>query len=103
MQRVVGAAGLEALLASEKREVVVLYYADWCPYCVDFLRQVAREGLQERVVLVDVSDEDDPAWDDAHLDVVPTLVRYREGAEAGRVDGRMGRGLLVGDLRAFAP
>jgi thioredoxin-like negative regulator of GroEL len=81
---------------------VAVYFADWCPHCTRFLRQLRERGLAGRVKLVDISDDDaDPRWDELSIAVVPTALRWREGRVVERLDGALGRGLEADALERF--
>lgn len=64
--------------------VVVCFCADWCGYCHRFLPHLKR--IHDAWV-VDVSDEDDPLWDQHALRVVPTVVVFEGGVERKRWAG----------------
>jgi thiol-disulfide isomerase/thioredoxin len=83
---------------------VAVFVATWCPFCRRFIDQArGREGelAGREVVLVDVSDEDDPIWERERIDVVPTAVRYEGGREIDREPGVLGRGLPFDKFRDF--
>lgn len=64
--------------------VPVLFSADWCGYCRRFLPHYRRfpEGW-----IVDISDDDDPIWDDLAIRVVPTVILFEDGKPAARWEG----------------
>lgn len=81
--------------------VVVGFLADWCPYCVRFLPELGRLLEEGRtVVCADLSDEDDPLWERFSIDIVPTVLVFRDGREVFRANGVAGVGLTSTDLRA---
>jgi len=49
--------------------------------------------------LVDISDEDNPLWETFKVDIVPTLVGFRDGVAIARKDGIAGAGLGMSDLQ----
>ncbi len=74
---------------AESADEVLLYAAGWCPYSREVLPTflaLARRS-PDSLHLVDLSDVDDPQWDERSIEVVPTLVAYREGVEIGRLRG----------------
>ncbi len=82
--------------------VVVGYLADWCPFCARFapeLEALRREGLT--VLRADLTDEESPLWERFSIEIVPSVLLFRDGKEAFRADGIAGRGLSEGDLRAI--
>ncbi len=79
---------------------VVAFSASWCPFCRDFLRRVVprESSLGAPLLLADLSDEENPLWDRFHIDVVPTLVAFVDGAVAWRIDGLPGAGIRDREL-----
>ncbi len=74
---------------------IVAFLADWCPFCQRFGGPLAAwpppTGIQ--VAVGDVTDLDSTLWDRFAIEVVPTLVGFRDGTVVGRRDGIAGRGL----------
>ncbi len=79
--------------------VLAVFYADWCPFCVSFLSEFERVKSEEfETAEVDLSDWDNPLWEEYKIEVVPTLVAFENGAEIARRDGRRGVGLNSRDI-----
>lgn len=79
----------------------VAFVADWCGFCRSFspdFRALAARGV--RIAFADVTDTGSPLWDRFEIDVVPTVLVFREGRLHGRVDGVAGVGLEPTDLEA---
>lgn len=66
--------------------VPVLFTADWCGYCRRF--EPHFEKLRAGFA-VDVSDDDDPLWDELAIRVVPTVILYENGAPVRRWAGAL--------------
>ena len=49
--------------------------------------------------LVDISAENNPLWETFKVDIVPTLVGFRNGLAIARKDGIAGAGLETSDLK----
>jgi thiol-disulfide isomerase/thioredoxin len=83
--------------------VAVAFLADWCPFCRAFESQfrALEGGVPFALLEGDVTDEESPLWETFHLDVVPTLVGFRDGAVVFRADGVLGQGLSERDLNAL--
>lgn len=75
--------------------MVVLFTAQWCPFCREFapLFDSAREENGVTKAVADLTDQDNPLWEIFEVSVVPTLVVFRDGVPALRKDGMLGRGL----------
>ncbi|MBI5487980.1 MAG: thioredoxin family protein [Deltaproteobacteria bacterium] len=90
------------VLAGERGTVLALFVADWCGYCRRLREELAGAKLGVRkLVEVDVSDEDDPAWEEWGIELVPTAVIFRAGVEVGRKPPASFRGLAVDEVRAL--
>lgn len=78
---------------------VVAFVADWRPFCRRFLPELSRlagRGLQ--IARADVTSYDSGLWDEYRIDVVPTVIVFRDGRAVYRADGRLGEGLDAEDL-----
>jgi thioredoxin 1 len=82
---------------------VVGFLADWCPFCRAFVPSLEALGKANdgRVLFADLTDESSPLWEEFNVDVVPTVVVFREGKPTFRRDGRLGRGLGNADVQAI--
>lgn len=75
--------------------IPVLFYAQWCPFCRSFLPEfeAAMNGKGVRWAEVDISDDEDPLWETFNINVVPTVIVFKDGQPIFRRDGLLGRGL----------
>lgn len=75
-------------------------YADWCPFCTEFLELFHRweppSGWQR--IGIALTDLQNPLWELLAVEVVPTLLGFTEGKLAWRIDGVYGEGLSDRDL-----
>jgi|SRR5712692_1869948 len=79
--------------------VLAVFYAEWCPFCVSFLPEFEQLNSQNfQIAEVDISDENNPLWEEYRIDVVPTLIAFDEGKETSRRNGRRGIGLSSKDI-----
>lgn len=80
----------------------VAFLADWCPFCRRFAPEFASL-IHHRFSLAwaDVSSEESPLWDRFQIEVVPTVVVFRDHRPVFRANGRYGIGLLPEDLAAI--
>ncbi len=81
---------------------ITLFYSAWCPFCLSFLP--AFEALAgKREGFIKVCTDDLPELEDAFsIEVVPTVLCFRNGKVTARLDGELGRGLNAGSLASFA-
>jgi thiol-disulfide isomerase/thioredoxin len=74
------------LLNNEK--CIVFFYTEWCPFCrKSFHLLKSLDNSQAKVFRVDLSDENNPLWDSLEINVVPTLIAFKDGTEFWRADG----------------
>lgn len=82
---------------------VVAFLADWCPFCRAFYPPFAaldRRGFE--LARADLTSMDSGLWDRFRIEVVPTVLVFREGKVVYRADGRCGEGLGPRDLEEIA-
>jgi thioredoxin 1 len=81
----------------------IVFLADWCPFCRSFAPQfeaLAGTGSTQ-IAMADLTSEESPLWERFSIDVVPTVIVFRNGASVYRRDGHLGRGLLDADVSAI--
>ena len=74
-------------LILEKKPVLVDFWAPWCGYCRRIgpaLDKLAGEREDVLIVKVDIDQEPELASQE-QIEVIPTLVLYREGLELGSI------------------
>lgn len=73
----------------------MLFFAQWCPFCRRFYPgfEAALNGKGVGWAIVDISDTDDPLWETFDINVVPSIIIFKEGQSVFRRDGLLGRGL----------
>ena len=82
--------------------ILGVLYASWCPFCRSFLgvfESTMMRKTDPQGALVDISAEDNPLWETFKVDIVPTLVGFRDGVAIARKDGTAGVGLGTSDLQ----
>lgn len=101
MEKITTSGELAAKTA--KGSVLALFYASWCPFCRAFLPVFeSYEGKAKLPLLkLQVDEEESPLWDEYSVEVVPTLLLFRDGKLAARADAKPHVGLKEDDLRAM--
>jgi len=85
----------------DSRNILAVFYADWCPFCRSFLalfETVMKQKTNPPAALVDISDTDSPLWETFDVKIVPTLIGFRNGETIVRKDGVGGVGLGMLEL-----
>ncbi len=88
------------ILASCESEIAV-FAATWCGYCVRFLSVISSYTAADPVPpisIVNVDSGDGSLWDEFKIDLVPTLVVFKNGEEIFRRNAKPGSGLKQTDL-----
>ena len=83
-------------LLKNKKGVLALFYASWCPYCRSFRstfeKWVVKKGFNN-AIRVNMDDYENPLWAEYSIDAVPTVIFFDRGKATQRLDGQLGRGL----------
>jgi thioredoxin-like negative regulator of GroEL len=84
----------------EKQAQLVLFYADWCPFCRTFLKIVdEKKGeLKHDLVSAKVNEDENPLWEMYKIETVPTLIAFSKGKVIARKDAVPHVGLNENDL-----
>lgn len=75
-------------LAESKKPVLVEYWAPWCSYCrriAPALNKLADQVGEELVVAQINIDDESALADEERIEVIPTLVLYRDGQALGSI------------------
>jgi thioredoxin 1 len=95
-------------LLSSHEKALVMFYADWCPFCQKFrpiFESVAKQDHNKSVpkeykmYVSKVNDDDNPLWDRFSINAVPTIIAFNDRGEiVSRRDAKRGVGLDRTDL-----
>lgn len=94
--------GFTATLRGRDR-IVVLFYADWCPFSQKFLPEFEAVEPEANVPFAraNMSHPLDARWDDFGVAVVPTVVYFEHGEELERIETARGAALSRDELENF--
>jgi thioredoxin 1 len=94
-------------LLSSGEKALVMFYADWCPFCQRF-RPVFESAITAKSTSKGykfyesrINDDDNPLWDRFSISAVPTLIAFDKGKIISRRDTKMGVGLNESDLNSL--
>ncbi len=88
------------ILINHKGRTVVIFSADWCPYCVSFFNNWSEYGRVEDVCIADITDVESELWDSFDIEVVPTMAVFENGILVKRWDGQLQRGLNIDQIQS---
>jgi thioredoxin 1 len=88
---------------SSMNMTIVMFYADWCPFCQKFkpFFEQKSQASKYKMVGAKINEDDNPLWDRFEISAVPTIIAFDHGKIAARRDAKMGRGLTETDLDQF--
>lgn len=80
----------------------VLFYSAWCPFCTAFLPSYEASAKAGGGAFLKVCTEDLPELEDLFsVEVVPTVLYFKDAKLGRRLDGALGRGLSADGLQGF--
>jgi len=94
--------GLDHMLKS-KDKIFILFYASWCPFSQSFLPMFEKFAEDKTQSCIRVKTDDKATLcEEYSIDVVPTVIFFKNGKVARRLDGLPGVGLDEKQLIDFA-
>ncbi len=81
---------------------LALFYSSWCPFCAAFLPVFTKTAAGSPSLFIKVCTDDLSALEDSlSVEVVPTVLFFKDGKLKKRLDGAPGAGLTEEKLAAF--
>lgn len=78
---------------------VVAFLADWCGFCREFAPLFEELGSDHvHLAIGDLSRNSNPLWDVFAVELVPTVIVFRNGKPVHRLDARPSEGLGPEDV-----
>ena len=84
------------------KPVLVDFWAPWCSYCrrISAAYDKIAEEIGKDVEVVKINIDEEPALAESeHIEVIPTLVLYRDGKAAGSIVAPESKAAIDGFLR----
>ncbi|TLX81695.1 MAG: thioredoxin family protein [Thaumarchaeota archaeon] len=87
---------------SEGKKSLVMFYADWCPFCQKFkpifesLANIANNNISFYASVI--NDDDNPLWDRFSINTVPTLIAFDKSNIISRREAKIGHGLSKSEI-----
>ena len=92
----------DSKVLNSSTKILVLFYADWCPYCANFkptFEEINSNNIQKKAALV--NDDENPLWDRFNIQAVPTMIAFQNGNILARRDAKKGIGLTRKDMESM--
>lgn len=95
----------DEILANGKKNLV-LFYADWCPYCNKFkpMFEIEEQDIQKidyNTYGAKINEDENPLWERFNINAVPTVIAFEGTKIINRRDAKMGVGLTKKDLESL--
>jgi len=92
----------DSKVLGNNKKTLVLFYADWCPYCANFkptFEEINSEKIQKKAALV--NEDENPLWDRFNIQAIPTMIAFQNGTILARRDAKKGIGLTRNDMESI--
>ena len=89
----------DRLLGHEGKKVII-FSADWCPYCISFFNNWSEYSKISDFCIADITDVESKLWDSFDIEVVPTMAVFEDGILTKRWDGQLQRGLTIDQIES---
>ena len=92
----------DSKVLNNKEKTVVLFYADWCPYCANFkptFEEIKSDKIEKKTALV--NEDENLLWDRFDIQAIPTIIAFQNGQILARRDAKRGVGLTRKDMESL--
>ena len=92
----------DSKVLSNTKKILVLFYADWCPYCANFkptFEEINSDKVEKKAALVNM--DENPLWDRFNIQAVPTMIAFHDGKVITRRDAKKHVGLTRSDMESI--
>jgi thioredoxin-like negative regulator of GroEL len=100
-----GPADFDGTRLNRTGTLAVLFAAEWCPFCRKFspIFESALKAKSMSGALADLSNFENPLWETFDIQVVPTVMIFRDGELVYRKDAVLGQGLPNDAMNEVVP
>ncbi|OIO05236.1 MAG: hypothetical protein AUJ51_00095 [Elusimicrobia bacterium CG1_02_56_21] len=82
---------------------LILFYSGWCHFCSDFMPAFEKISAATPAAFIKICVDDLPEIESAFaVEVVPTVLFFKDGKLSNRLDGVLGRGISEEKMLAFS-
>ena len=84
------------LKANSNRDMLVLFYSSWCPFCRSFqpvFEKYSEKDNSKIYLKVLLNDDDNSIWETYSIQAVPTVLLFNNNKITKRLDCQQGIGL----------
>jgi len=92
----------DSKVLKNSKKTLVLFYADWCPYCANFkptFEEINLDNIQKKAALV--NEDENPLWDRFNIQSIPTMIAFQNENILARRDAKKGIGLTRKDMESL--
>ncbi len=92
----------DSKVLNSKQKVLVLFYADWCPYCTNFkptFEEINSNKIEKKAAIV--NEDENPLWDRFNIQAIPTMIAFQDGKIIARIDAKKHIGLTRIDMESI--
>jgi thioredoxin 1 len=92
----------DSKVLNSRQKTLVLFYADWCPYCTNFkptFEEISPNKVQKKAALV--NEDENPLWDRFNIQAIPTMIAFQDGKIITRRDAKKHIGLTRADMESI--
>lgn len=84
----------------KRKEALVLFYANWCPFCRRF-KPIFEKHAKKHCIKIALDDEENALWERMKINFVPTVIFYKNGKEIKRLEAKPGIGISENEIIKF--
>jgi thioredoxin-like negative regulator of GroEL len=85
-----------------KDKAIILFYADWCPYCLAFKPIFESYKINYyKTFNVKINEDDNPLWERFNIMTIPTVIAFNNNKIVARRDAKPAYGLRKDDMESL--